>query len=264
MVPMQFQIQDSLEQMIRALGNDYVSAGVVLGVGLLVGIAVGILSRRTLLATGVPDTVEGTSFERTAQSIGTSTVDIVARLSAWIVYGFSILLAVSVAGLDAALFWALVVEMIPRAFLASIVLVVGFVIADKIELVVSEQLRGVKLPQVTFIPRVIKYSVLFIAALVALSQLGVATLALIVLLAVYFVGIIAFGVVALRDFLRSAAAGVYLLLEQPYSIGDRVEIGDCEGVVQEVDLFVTLVEGDGNEYIIPNRKVLQEGVRRER
>jgi small-conductance mechanosensitive channel len=89
-------------------------------------------------------------------------------------------------------------------------------------------------------------------------------MALLVLLFLYFLGIIVFGVVALWDFLRSGAAGVYLLLEQPYSIGDRVRIGDSEGVVQEVDLFVTRVEEDDMEYVVPNRKVLREGVARER
>jgi len=73
-----------------------------------------------------------------------------------------------------------------------------------------------------------------------------------------------FAVVALWDFLRSGAAGVYLLLEQPYSIGDRVTIADSTGVVQEVDLFVTRIEDDDVEYVVPNRTVLREGVARER
>jgi len=166
--------------------------------------------------------------------------------------------------LNAALFWALVVNWIPQIFVAVLVLVVGFVAADKVELVVGERLRGVKLPQVAILPRIVKYSVLYVAALVALSQLGVATLALIVMLFLYFFGVIVFAVVALWDFLRSGAAGVYLLLEQPYSIGDRVTIADSTGVVQEVDLFVTRIEDDDVEYVVPNRTVLREGVARER
>jgi small-conductance mechanosensitive channel len=258
------QVGEYVDQLVRATQNDFVKAGIVLLVGLLLGYFVGKLSRRTLDAAGVGDTVEGTSFERTAQSLGTSTVDIVSRLSAWFVYGFAVLVAVFVAGLNAALFWALVVNWIPQIFVAVLVLVVGFVAADKVELVVGERLRGVKLPQVAILPRIVKYSVLYVAALVALSQLGVATLALIVMLFLYFFGVIVFAVVALWDFLRSGAAGVYLLLEQPYSIGDRVTIADSTGVVQEVDLFVTRIEDDDVEYVVPNRTVLREGVARER
>ena len=258
------QVGDAVQWLENAVSNRFVLASVVVVIGLLVGYLIGKLSRRALNAADVDDAVEGTSFERTAQSLGTSTVDIISRLSSWFVYGFAILVAVYVAGLNAALFWAVIVEMVPQLFVAVLVLVVGFVVADKAELVVSERLRGVKLPEVAFIPRVVKYSVLYVAALISLSQLGVATAALIVLLFVYFFGIVVFGVVALWDFLRSAAAGVYLLLEQPYSIGDSVRIGESEGVVQEVDLFVTRVEDDDMEYVVPNRKVLREGVARER
>jgi len=258
------QLRDTVDTVAAWVGNPFVLAGVVLVVGFVLGYLVGKLSRRMLNAAGVDDAVEGTSFERTAQSLGTSTVDLISRLSSWFVYGFAVLVAVYIAGLNAALFWALVVEWIPQVFIAVLVLVVGFVLADKVELIVSERLRSVKLPRVTILPRLVKYSVLFIAALVALSQLGVATLALIVMLFVYFFAIIVFGVVALWDFLRSGAAGVYLLLEQPYSIGDRVTIGDRTGVVQEVDLFVTRVEDDDMEYVVPNRTVLREGVARER
>lgn len=258
------QVQDAIDVAREAIANRFVLASVVLVIGFILGFLIGKISRRMLSTAGVEDAVEGTSFERTAQSLGTSTVDITSRLSSWTIYGFAILVSIYIAGLEAVLFWAVIVEMVPQIFVAVFVLVVGFVIADKVELLVSERLRGVKLPQVSFIPRIIKYSVLFIAALVALSQIGVATLALIVMLAVYFLAIIAFGVVALGDFLRSAAAGMYLLLEQPYSIGDTVQIGESKGVVQEVDLFVTLVEDDGNEYVIPNRKVFREGVIRER
>ena len=179
------QVRDAVDTLATWVGNPLVLAGTVLVVGLLVGYLVGKLSRRMLNAAGVDKAVEGTSFERTAQSLGTSTVDLISRLSSWFVYGFAILVAVYIAGLNAALFWALVVEWIPQLFIAVLVLVVGFVLADKFELIVSERLRSVKLPRVTILPRIVKYSVLFIAALVALSQLGVATLALIVMLFVY-------------------------------------------------------------------------------
>lgn len=258
------QLESVPEWLANLPWGAYARAGLVVLVGGLLGIVVGRVSRRTLQAAGVGDAVEGTSFERSAQSLGTSTIDLLSRLFAWVVFGIAVLGAVTVLNLDTALFWQIVVQMVPQVFIAVLVLIVGFVIADKAELVVSERLRGVKLPEVAFIPRIVRYSVLYVAALVSLGQIGVATIALLVLLFLYFFGVIAFGVVALWDFLRSGAAGVYLLLEQPYSIGDRVRIGESEGVVQEVDLFVTRVEDDDHEYVVPNRKVFREGVVRER
>jgi len=238
-----------------------VLAAAVLTLGLIVGYLVGKLNKELLLAAGVGDAVEGTPFERTAQSIGTSTVELVARLSSWFVYGIAILTAIHIAQLlDTDAFWERVVEFVPQLFIAILVLIVGFIVADKVELIVSEYLRGVKLPEVTVIPKVIKYSVLYVAFIIALGQVGVQVLALLVLLVVYAAGIVFVGTYAFKDFLVSSAAGIYLLLNQPYSIGDRVRIGDQIGIVQEIDMFVTKIEDDSEEFIVPNRKVFEEGV----
>jgi len=140
------------------------------------------------------------------------------------------------------------------------VLIVGLVVGDKVELLIDERLRGVKLPQAGILPGIAKWSVVFIAVLIALGQIGVDTVALVVLLATYGFAIVLFGGLAFRDLLASGAAGFYLLLEQPYSIGDRVRIGDTDGVVQEVSVFVTHVESDGAEYVVPNRRAFTEGV----
>ncbi|WP_135822618.1 mechanosensitive ion channel family protein [Halostella litorea] len=246
-------------------GQPAALAAAVLAVGILLGYVVGKLNKRLLTAAGVPDAVEGTPFERTARSLGTSTVTIVARLSSWFVYGVALLTAVHIAQLfSAERFWLRVTEFVPRLFVAALVLVVGFVVADKAELMASERLRGVKLPEVGILPRVIKYSVLYIASLVALDQIGVNTDALIVLLAVYAFALVFLGGLAFKDFLASGAAGVYLLLNQPYSIGDDVRIGDHEGIVQEVDVFVTHIENDEEEFIVPNSRVLENGIVRMR
>ncbi|MEY7847745.1 mechanosensitive ion channel domain-containing protein [Natrarchaeobius sp. A-rgal3] len=242
-----------------------VIAAAVLALGLVVGYLVGRLNKELLTASGVPETVEGTPFERTAQSIGTSTVEIVARLSSWFIYGIAILTAIHIAQLlDTDAFWNRVVGFIPQAFIAILVLILGFIVADKSELMVSEYLRGVKIPEVSVIPKLVKYSVLYVAFLVALGQIGVYVYPLLILLVVYAAGIVVVGAITFKDFLLSAAAGIYLLLNQPYGIGDRIRVGDQTGIVQEVDLFVTKIEDDSEEYIVLNRRVLDDEIVRVR
>ncbi|AGB37199.1 mechanosensitive ion channel domain-containing protein [Natronococcus occultus] len=242
-----------------------VIATAVLILGVVIGYLVGRLNEELLTASGVPEAVEGTPFERTAQSLGTSTVEIVARLSAWFIYGIAVLTAIHIAQLlDTDAFWLRVTEFIPQVFVAVLVMIVGFIVADKSELVVSEYLRSVKLPEVAVIPKVVKYTVLYVALIIALGQIGVHILALLILLAVYAAGVVLVGTYAFQDFLVSSAAGIYLLLNQPYGIGDRIRIGDQTGIVQEVDLFVTKIEDDSEEYIVPNRKVFENGIVRVR
>ena len=68
------------------------------------------------------------------------------------------------------------------------------------------------------------------------------------------------GGIATKDLLMAATAGVYLLLSEPYAIGDRVEVDGNRGIVQEVDTFVTRIESDGEEYVVPNHRVFRSGI----
>jgi small-conductance mechanosensitive channel len=236
---------------------------VVLGV--LVGHLVGRLSRRVLIGLGMDEVVEGTPFERTAQSLNTSTVALIAGIFTWFVIGAFLVIALQFVGFRGTEFLIVgVAPYLPQVFLAIFALLVGIILADKSELYVAESLRGVKLPPVAVLPRLVRYTIVFLTLLVVLSQIGVATAALLILLAAYFLALIVGGAVAFRDLLASGAAGTYLLLEQPFGIGDEVIIGDRQGIVQEIDVFVTHIEDDDHEYLVPNRVVFRAGVTRVR
>ncbi|MFB6152470.1 MAG: mechanosensitive ion channel domain-containing protein [Haloarculaceae archaeon] len=233
----------------------------ILVAGAVAGYLVWRSTRRFLEGSGVSEAVEGTPFERTVRSFGTSTVGILSLIAALFVYVAAIFLALSVARLmNTEIFWSRVTAFLPRLFIAVLAVVLGLVVGDKARLVVSERLRSIKLPEVGLIPELVKYSIFYIAALIALGQLGVAIGALLVLLGVYAIGLIALSLVAFWDLLRAGAAGIYILLSQPYGIGDRVRIGESEGIVQEVDMFTTHVESEDEEYIIPNQKVFKTGI----
>lgn len=237
-----------------------VLAILILIIGGIAGYLLGRLNMRILRAAGLHEVVEGTPFERTARSLGTTTVALIARLTSWFIYGVTILLALNTAELPLStqLFWQIIL-FTPQLFVAALVFIIGFIVADKAELLVSERLRSVKLPEVNVIPRIVKYSIVYISSLIALSQINVATLTLIVLFAAYVLAAIVFGAVAFWDLLRSSAAGIYLLLNQPYGIGDEIRVAGNQGIVQEIDMFVTHIENNGEEFIIPNHLVFRQG-----
>lgn len=254
-------LQFAVDEIIRSLSPRVWLALVIFGAGILLGYLVMGITSRLLDRIGVVETIEGTSFERTTNEFGTSTARIITQLSGAFTVLIALFVAITVADLRFAdLFWGAVAVFLPQLFIAVVTLVVGVVVADKVELLVSERLRGVKLPEIGLIPLVAKYSVLFVAVLIALSQIGVAVLALIVLLGAYAFALIVFTALATQDLLASGTAGVYLLLNQPYSIGDEIKVGGQRGIVQEVDLLVTRIETDGEEHIIPNRTVLKDGI----
>lgn len=255
----------TVEELVMQVPRRLALAGGIIVIGLIAGYLVNRINRRLLIRAGVPEAVEGTAFERTVRSVGSSTVAIIGELSMWFIVAVAVVAALSVANIRyLERFLGGITGLLPKLFVAVIVLIVGVVVADKIALVVSERLKGVKVPQAGVIPAVAKYTVIYVAALIALAQVGVATLALLVLLAVYAFALVLFGGLAFQDLLASGAAGLYLLLNQPYGIGDEVAIGDDRGIVQEVTVFITRIETDGAEFVVPNRRVLKYGVVRYR
>jgi len=242
----------------------WMAAAVLIG-GVVLGYLVGAINKRLLRSAGVPEVIEGTGFERTARNFGTSTVSILGWFSVVFIVVVAFFAAMDIAKVSyAAPLWMLLVGFLPQLFVAMAVIFVGMVLGDKAELATSERLRGVKLPESGLIPKVVKWSVLYIAALVALGQVGLATEALLLLLAAYAAALIVFLALALRQLLPAGAAGIYLLLNQPYSIGDRVEINGKSGIVQEVSVFTTAIEAEGREHVVPNHVVLQDGITRVR
>ncbi len=236
---------------------------------LVVGIVAGYLVRRILVrtgrSTGVDDFVEGTTFERVADSFGTSTVGIVATTVEWFIYISAVLFAFEFLDFDPfdQTILLRITNYAPNVVAAFFVLVFGAILGDKAAVVVSERLESVKVSEIGVLPSVVRYSVIFVALLMALSQLGVSTFALYILLAAYLFGAVAVGLVALRFVLPSAVSGLYIISTHQYGVGDRITVGDVEGVVQEVDLLTTRVDDGEREHVVPNSEVFEKGVSKE-
>lgn len=257
-------MQFAWAKLIRSVFSEETAFTLAIGI-LIVGIVLSYVTwrwtRDLLHSSGIADAVEGTSFDRTVQRFGTSTASVIGQILALFVYTGTIIVAFHVAQLfDAEMFWTRVTNFVPRLFIALLAVIVGLLAGDKAHLVIQERLQSIKLPEAAVIPELVKYSIFYIAALIALAQLGVATAALLVLLAAYAFGLVFLGGIAFKDLLAASAAGIYLLLTEPYSIGDEVQIDDKRGIVQEIDMFVTHIENESEEYIIPNQQILRSGI----
>ena len=97
-----------------------------------------------------------------------------------------------------------------------------------------------------------------------LAQLGVIVLGILVVLAIYTQGafgwiLTSFSVIgiviglSLQDILRNFFAGVWVLVERPFRIGDTIEVSGYTGVVEEIAFRITqLRTADGRQVIVPN------------
>jgi small conductance mechanosensitive channel len=85
-----------------------------------------------------------------------------------------------------------------------------------------------------------------------LAGMTVGGLPISVLLTFGGLGSLAIGL-AFQDLLRNILAGIFLLIERPFRIGDWITVGDQSGSVQTIQLRTTALRtGDGKLAILPN------------
>jgi len=110
---------------------------------------------------------------------------------------------------------------------------------------------------VLLLSRVYYYSVLIFGLVTALGAAGLNVSALVAGL-----GLTGFALgFALKDVLSNLLSGIMLLLYRPFNIGDRIKIGEFEGIIQTIRMRDTLLRADDDHLIIiPNTKLITEVV----
>jgi len=103
-----------------------------------------------------------------------------------------------------------------------------------------------------FLAKLVRWGVLFLAALGCLDKFGVGTTGF---AAVIGATGLAIGL-AFQGTLSNFAAGAMLLIFRPYKVGDVVNIANYLGTVDEIELFTTSIDTfDNRRIIIPNSEI---------
>jgi len=108
-----------------------------------------------------------------------------------------------------------------------------------------------------FVRTVLKYGILLIGLVNALSTMGVDTAGLLTSLGI--VGItVGF---AAKDAFSNLISGILIYLDRPFVIGDLVEVGEFYGRVDEIKLRSTrIVTSDGKMLAVPNTEIINKTV----
>lgn len=108
-----------------------------------------------------------------------------------------------------------------------------------------------------FLQNLVTYSLVAVAFVTALGQLGVDVSGLLASLGVAGLTI---GFAA-RDALSNVISGLFIFWDRPFVLGDLVEIGDTYGKVQEITMRSTrVVTPDGRMLAIPNTAIVNSTV----
>src|SRR5574344_1308644 len=140
------------------------------------------------------------------------------------------------------------------------IIAVGFILYQILKKAINKvfELRSKKLKNnryktiASLIKNIIKYFIIIVCAVMILDIYGIDTKSIITSLGV--IGVVAG--LALQDFLKDFVAGIGILMENQYAIGDSVTIDGFKGTVTSLSLKTTRIKSwTGEEKIIANHLV---------
>ncbi|PAF43068.1 mechanosensitive ion channel family protein [Helicobacter sp. 11S03491-1] len=140
---------------------------------------------------------------------------------------------------------------------AIVILVIGFYIAKfarkKINKIIGkkDEILG------NFISQAIFISILIVAGVTMLGNIGIQTTSILTVLGTAGVAI----ALALRDSLSSIAGGIILIVLRPFKKNDTIELGSIVGNVESINLFNTMIRmPDDKLAVLPNRNVVNANI----
>jgi len=167
------------------------------------------------------------------------------------------------------IFTGIVNKVIVAAIILLIGIVVGKVVGKVIQRVLHEielnkivkKAMGIKISLEEITGNIVMYVIYFAAIVIALKQIGLATL----VLDIVFGGIIVIIVIAVflsaKDFIPNMVSGIVLRQKNIIKEGDNIKTKTAEGKVIEINLVETKIQTDSGDIIhIPNSNLTREEV----
>ncbi|MFA5146814.1 MAG: mechanosensitive ion channel domain-containing protein [Candidatus Omnitrophota bacterium] len=103
----------------------------------------------------------------------------------------------------------------------------------------------------SFAKNMIYYAILIFVIIAALGKLGIQTSSFV---AIIGAAGLAVGL-ALQGSLANFAAGVMIIMFEPFKAGDAIEAGGASGTVKEIQIFSTILTAEDKKIIVPNSKI---------
>ena len=160
-----------------------------------------------------------------------------------------------------------VVNFIPKILVATMVVVIGLLVASFLRGVVATSADRVGVSYAEYLANGCYYLLAGITFLTAASHLGLGLELLNQLILIAFGGLalgfaLSFGLGG-RDVMAGILSGYYV--RQRFAAGDSVKVGDMDGTIRDVGAVSTTIETEENgvmhRHSVPNTVVLREGIR---
>jgi small conductance mechanosensitive channel len=155
--------------------------------------------------------------------------------------------------------WDDFIARLPAIVTGLLVLLAFYLIARGVHYLVRKSLRKAKASEhaAQLASRIIFVGVMIVGVLVTMGVMGINAGALVASLGLVSVGI----GFALKDVIENFIAGVILIFQRPFVVGDVVNFGEVEGTVMDVRVRDTVINMfDGRQVFVPNAKIFTAAV----
>ncbi|MGB1040182.1 MAG: mechanosensitive ion channel family protein [Flavobacteriales bacterium] len=155
------------------------------------------------------------------------------------------------------LFLEHLIDYSPRIILAILILWIGFLLIKKLMNYYNNKFTSKKISKELkpFLGNALNFSLRLLVIVIAIHVIGVKTSSFAALIAA-----VGFAIgMALQGSLGNLASGVMILIFKPYKVNDIVNIHKVEGIVEQIDIFNTIViTYDNRKVIIPNGQAIND------
>jgi small-conductance mechanosensitive channel len=259
----------AFHQVIQLAPKVLVTA-VVLVVGYLVARLIGQAIAKLSEKIGLEKAAQRSGLAQSMQHMGIKrgVPAIVGTIVFWLLMCVFVMASFNILGLEKlSLAMQSLVDYIPRVLVATVVVVIGLLVASFLRGLVATSADRVGISYAGPLASACYYVLAVLTFSAAFSQLGIAFALLDNLIMIAFGGLaVGFGLsfgLGGRDVMAGVLSGYYL--RQRLQAGDRVSVGGLEGQVREVGPVATIVETDEDgllsRHSVPNTKMLNEAVR---
>jgi len=259
--PLEKMATDTLEGLIAALPS-FISGMMILIIGWIIAVVLSKIIGGTLEKIGFDGILEKVGVTRLLQrlGIGGSVTQILAKAIFWVVILFIFRSAAEALGMkDISALIEQIFAFLPRAITATIILLVGFMVADIIQNAVFTRLDSLGIRYAKTLSGLIFGFIVIMVLTVALPQLGVETKLLNATVSILVGGIalamaITLGM-GMKTISQNLVAGVYA--RDVYKNGTILHRDGKEMTISGIGPVTTkCVEEDGTFHVFPNSELI--------
>jgi len=157
-----------------------------------------------------------------------------------------------------------------KFIIAVIIILIGLIIGRTVEKILQRILKeielnknlkkaGINFPLEKIITNFAKYFIYFIAAIWALTELGLTTTVLNMISAVVLILILISLILAVKDFIPNVFAGYFIHRKRMFKEGDKISVQNLKGKIVKITLTETEIKTEkGDTIYVPNSVIKRE------